>query len=379
MRLHNYASAWTSNFTDPQNHTTIISGIEDRINVWSLSNLALSMDGGITVLDGYTVYQKYGSPMAWQFPQWQGWLACRIRAPGLPIWRNPSDYNNPNNVSIQSPMGTFEWGSPFVQTGYLPPYGCLGSPCSPSGANCQNPSPGYCGSIGSDIQGGNPPCPASGNCVNGGTGPNGSSYDGSLQKHFKLPYIYPLTGDGDYFCSQTPDNNPFMAFGIPCSSPIILRFLGYGYDTPDQTKVPDGTGGSTTYTGGPASDQYVQIEQFITLVNNGGFYGYAETNSNMSQSQLENYLFGYYTFESKYAAGKPPPNTNTGCSTAATVGSVVQGGLGGVGIGMMACLGPEVGIGSLVAAAAATSIGAAGGYLSAKGQCNGGQGACNIM
>jgi hypothetical protein len=367
MRLYNWASDITTNFTAPQGAIGT-----NKVSLWAISNLALSLDGGNTVIDGYTVYQKYGSPMAWQFPHWQGWLACRIRPPGYPSWDTP-DPNNPSYLPanpIYTPHGTFEWGSSFVQTGYLPPYGCLGSKCADPTATCT--STNRCGNV--STQDDSSSCSVNGTCL---TQPNPTLGQGAVQKHQLLPYTFPYTpGWGDLGCTQYASNNPFIAYEIPASAPIILRFLGYGFDQPDTTNAPGGSGNTNVFTGGPGTNQYTQIEQFITLVNNGGFYGYAETNSNMSQSQLENYLFGYYTFEEKGVKNTPKPTSNN-CSNASLIGDTVSGGIGGLGAGLMAAsmiTGPA----GLVAGAALTAGSTASAYLSSKGRCSGGS-SCAIM
>lgn len=390
MRLYNWASSLTNNFSLSENATTNIVLPNNQtilIRIWIQTNMALSLDGGITVLDSYQVYKKYGSPMAWQFPQWQGWLACRIRPPGYPSWNNtnsPSNAENYPNINGYTPTsddydpnGTFEWGSSFVQTGYLPPYGCLGSKCQDTNPTCPTgpttPQPNQCGFISTDSS--KSSCSVSGTCQNNPSG----LYQGAIQKHELLPYTDPIYDSyGDVFSSQYAANNPFIAYEIPASSPIILRFLGYGFDQPDTTKTSGGTNNTNVFTGGPASDQYTQIEQFITLVNNGGFYGYAETNSNMSQSQLENYLFGFYTFEEKGIPNPTKPNSNNNCSTGSIAGETISGSIGGLGAGAM--------IGTMVAGPAAPIIvgagliaGGLGGYLSSKGKCDGGSGACLIM
>lgn len=374
MRLTNWASSTTNNFTDSPD-TMVIVNIGGQGNAkiykWTLANLALSVDGGITVLDSYTVYQKYGSPIAWQYPQWKGWLSCRVRPPAFPSWSNGiaitqiiSNYTTTPQFdpAQQTPNGTFVWGSPFVQTGYLAPFGCLSSGCSDKG-NCQANTCGFVPTVQGDS-----PCGVGGKCMTNAYG-----------NHEKLPWTEPeLPSLGDIGCGQYAANNPFIAFNIPASSPIILKFLGYGFDAPDITQTT--TGGTTviTYSGGPASDQYTQVSQFLDLVN-GGFVKYSE-NFGKPQKNLENYLFGEYTYEAKGANLTPKPQKSSPppCGKGKLAGNIITGGMGGGGIGLMAASaagGPE----GLAIGAAMVGIGALGGYLSTDSNCGGGSDLCTIM
>lgn len=362
-RLYNYAGNATVDgngniFGAGPLHTETIQGV--NVNVWALSNLALSVNGGRTILTGYEVYHKYGSPLAWQPPQWKGWLECRLRPPAFPIWKFLP--NNPNSVFHTSynpqtdiATGDFEWGSPFVQTGYLSPYGCQLSGCAKK--------PSDCGSVQSSGSGNEPTasCKAIGEA-----------------NHKKLPWVLPheVSISSNFYTTQTPANNPFMAFNIRPSSPLILRFLGYGFESQEE-KEPLGPGkGTIVFRGGPSEDQYVQVDQFMTLVNNGGFFSYAERDSNQDIAQLENYLFGYFTF-----TDDRQPAPKGGCSPGGSklIGGAISGGIGGSGAGVM--LGTALGgpIGAGIGAAVGAGLGIFGGIESAKGSCGSGHGGCSIM
>lgn len=367
-RLHLWASSVTNAFNDDKTNKS-----------WITSNIALTMDSGATVLDSYTVYQKYGSPLAWQYPQWKGWISCRIRAPAFPSWDNgiaqeqiENVYTSQGQPNTQSPYGSFSWGSPFVQTGNLAPFGCLASSCS------QDKDKNYCnantcGHV--PTVEGEKSCPAGGTCIIGQPG-NQGAYD----KHLLLPWTEPQYPDyGDVGSTQYAENNPFIAYNIPASSPVILRFLGYGFDTPDETQTT--TGGTTliTYSGGPASDQYTQIAQFLDLVN-GGFVKYAE-NSGKPQAYLENYLFGEYTYEAKGSAmGKPPkPVSQPPCGKGKLVGNMLGGAMGGAGIGAMAVASAGAGPVGLAVGATAVGVGLLSGWASTSSNCGGGADSCLIM
>jgi hypothetical protein len=375
LRLSNWASSVTNNFTDPVNtkiNVTVNLDTSTSVSIfsWTIANLALSVDGGVTVLDSYNVYQQYGSPIAWQYPQWKGWLSCRVRPPAFPSWSDEIAFNQiANNYTTpssfdptkQTPNGTFIWGSPFVQTGYLAPSGCLASGCSDKG-NCPTNTCGFVPKVEGD-----PPCTVGGKCMI-------SAYE----NHQKLPWTEPeLPSLGDIGCGQYAANNPFIAFNIPASSPIILKFLGYGFDAPDITQTT--TGGQTviTYSGGPASDQYTQVSQFLDIVN-GGFVKYSE-NFGKSQESLENYLFGEYTYEAKGAnlTPKPQKTSSPPCGKGKLAGNVISGAMGGAGIGMMAA--PAAGPAAPFVAVAAIGFGAFGGYLSTDSKCGGGSDLCAIM
>ncbi len=354
-------------FSAPAGQTENVGG--STINVWSLSNLALSMDGGQTMLSGYEVYHKYGSPLAWQYAQWKGWLASRLRAPAFPSWR--ADAGNPDSVFHYSqtydPLtfpaeADFEWGSPFIQTGYLAPYGCDLWPCTTTtdGKSVKN---------------------ACGNVDAHGTGnmPSLECQNIAKKYHLLLPWIIPFdsTTSSNLFTTQNAGNNPFMAFNIRASSPIILRFLGYGFDSIKTEKEALGKGrGTFVFTGGPAEDQYTQVDQFLTLTNGGGFFAYAERDGSLDISSLENYLFGVYTFEE---AGKPAPKSQCQGGGGKAIGGTISGGVGGAGAGAMIGSAAGPGIGTVVGAVIGAGIGAFSGYEGSKKQCGAGHGACVLL
>lgn len=368
MRLYNWASSYTDNFSAGKDETINLQG--EQVKKWALSNMALTVDFA-TVLDSWTVYQKYGSPTSWQYPQWKGWLACRIRSPAMPTWKPGNSVDNtinmPYDSNTQVPFGDFSWGSPFIQTGYLAPFLCLASNCcSTSGGNtCDCNSPNSCGAVSNEE--GKQSCAPSGTCR-----------QNAVSNHQLLPWVEPPDPNfGDLYCSQYASNNPFIAYGIQASSPIILRFLGYGYDDIQNTQAPGGDNTNIVYTGGPASNEYTKISDFLDLVN-GGFYKYAESN-NKSQTELEDYLFGAYTFESSAQGKIPKKKPPAPCNAGNKAGDTTMGVIGGAGAGaMIGSAFPP--FGTVIGGAIGGAVGGWGGYENSSAKCSGGGGtSCSVM
>lgn len=355
-------------------------------------NLAFYDSTSNAMLSSKEVYQKYGPPMGWQYPQWSMWLASRMRLPAMP----PDDGGGSGGGGG---AGTWLWGNPFRNTSVVPPVGCV--PCSNANSNCaaqaaaSRPPPPClcdagssstcavcncasssptCNNCSADYNSANPcwntvhnGCWPSGDCQRlanaccaGGSG--SCTNDGATPQDAATVAV--ASARALYIPEQTAENNPFVAFQISASAPIIQRFLGYGFEYGNQAQ----DSGGNKYVGGPASWQPTLVEQFLALVVNGGFYAYAEEDSNMDIAGLNNFLFGTYTYESKFV----PRPKDCGPTTGQNVGKMVNGGTSGAmaGAGIGAMVAPEsMGIGILIGALIGAVVGA--GSSAAQSAANG--------
>ena len=269
------------------------------------------------LLTDMQVVQTYGDITDWNYSTWYLWLRSRIRTPYEPFVDATPDVDQCYAVS-----GSFEWGFPWWQ-----PSNCF----SVMSSKCMGTIFGIDVSEGKHL-----PDPASWYwCAK----PN-------LSNPLVLEAWQDLLNKGDALpgINQTPDNNPFVKFGISVNSPLILEFLGYGFvniDLPILQLADKYEGKGLMFQGGVGKNTSTQIDQFLVLVSNGGFYGYAENNRNMDSTQLYNYCWGSYNFETVYGDVPVPRPGQTCPTTPSSTGfdiasSAVSTGIAVGGLGMIA-------------------------------------------